>query len=1437
MRVSGQVANGIVGLLLTAFFCQWHATARAADWPAWRFDAGRTAASPADLPDSLHLNWVVKYSPRKTVWDDPLNQDLMRYDRVFEPIVVGQTMLLGFNDTDKLVALDTETGQEKWRYYTSGPVRMPPAVEQGRVYLVSDDGWLYCLRIDDGTLLWNYRGGPADRKLIGNERLISSWPARGAPAVRDGTVYFAASIWPLMGTFIYALDAETGELQWINDATSAQYIDQPHDYPAFAGIAPQGILAATEDELLVPGGRSVPACFDRRTGEFRYYHLAEYGKYGGSWVFANDNAFFAHIRDGEYLMYDLASGKGTKTHAVQPVLTEDAFYSSGESVAKFTWKKPNSAAWQVPVDATGDLIKAGGRLYAGGKGSIAAIEQSPSGKPRIAWESIADGNIERLVAADDKLFAVTLDGRIMAFGAKKPAGDVRTVETDAEPLISDQATDKKAISILQTAGTREGYALFYGIGDGKLLEALVSNSSLHIVAIEPNQENVGHWRRKWDAAGLYGNRIAVIHGDIDSVDAPPYMSNLTIVHDVDAVGFDTSTEMLSKVFESLRPYGGVAILAGENEEEIAKLANRAGMEQAEVSAFEGQATLTRQGPLPGAGEWTHQYGNSANTVKSDDALVKLPLGVLWFGGSSNLDVLPRHGHGPPEQIIGGRLFIEGMDCLSARDVYTGRVLWKVTLENLDNFGVFYDETYKDLPLTLEYNQVHIPGANARGTNFVATLDRVYIIEQEHCRVLDAATGETLNLFTVPSSSNQEETGRWGYLAVNGDLLIAGAEFADFSRTLGIGHEKDPDDSKSKWRFTDYDKAASSEIVVMDRFTGEEKWRVSAEHGFLHNAVAISDGKLFCIDKLPLNVEKRLARRGRTSSEIYRLFAIDLESGETLWQTDSEVFGSWLSYSKEHDLLLQSTRPSNDTVRDENGLRMIVYHADTGAVVWDKPITYNTPPILHGDDIITGGKRFSLLTGEPRYRIDPLTGKLKEWTYESTKGCNYPIAAENLLTFRSSAAAFFDLAADGGTGHFGGFKSGCTSNLIAADGVLNAPEYTRTCRCSFQNQTSLALVHMPDLEIWTHNDISYEDDRVVRAGINFGAPGDRRSTIGTLWLEYPSVGGPSPEIAVEVDGEAQYFRNHASRLASDGMPWVAASGVEGAKQITIHLEGGSAEEAFDGTRRAAQSGDDAEEPPHGEIDLDSSDLELTNDDGELQTVGIRFGGLRIPPGSKIKSAAIQFTADEPSHEPTKLHIIGVANDNAREFTSRPRDVSRRPKTKGSVVWEPGPWPAEGESGSAHRTPDLSAILQEIVDRNGWQPGNAAAFVVTGTGLRIAKSFDGGGDEAPTLHVDFEPSGVQVATAEKPAKIPTRGYTVRLHFAEPDLDAQPGERVFGVAIQGEPVVAELDVVAEAGGPLRGIVKEFAGVQVADELTIALTPHTSRGGVLCGVEVVAE
>jgi hypothetical protein len=168
------------------------------------------------------------------------------------------------------------------------------------------------------------------------------------------------------------------------------------------------------------------------------------------------------------------------------------------------------------------------------------------------------------------------------------------------------------------------------------------------------------------------------------------------------------------------------------------------------------------------------------------------------------------------------------------------------------------------------------------------------------------------------------------------------------------------------------------------------------------------------------------------------------------------------------------------------------------------------------------------------------------------GCNTAIGSEHLLTFRSGAAGFFDLAGDSGTGNIGGFRSSCTANLIVADGVLSAPDYTRTCTCAYQNQCSLALVHMPEIEQWTFSSLAAAPDQFA---VNLGAPGDHRGPDGSMWYDQPSVGGSSPELPIKISGDAvRTVRHHSSRITplGDAFNWVASSGVVGIETIEQEL---------------------------------------------------------------------------------------------------------------------------------------------------------------------------------------------------------------------------------------------------------------------------------------------
>src|ERR1043165_3317471 len=281
-----------------------------------------------------------------------------------------------------------------------------------------------------------------------------------------------------------------------------------------------------------------------------------------------------------------------------------------------------------------------------------------------------------------------------------------------------------------------------------------------------------------------------------------------------------------------------------------------------------------------------------------------------------------------------------------------------------------------------------------------------------------------------------------------------------------------------------------------------------------------------------------------------LNTFELQSGRRLWRLD-EAFGTWLSYSEKHDVLVEAGRRARDTLFDEpKGMR--AFKGSTGEYLWQDSKAIG-PAMIRNQTVLKEKSACDLLTGVPLLVLDPITERSQEWTWTRMYGCNTPAGSEHLLTFRSGAAGFYDLSRLGGTGNFGGFRSSCTQNLVVAGGVLCAPDYTRTCICSYQLQTSVALIPDTDVEEWTFVGISNEvKDPIRRLGLNFGAWGDRMDDDGTQWLDYPSTGGPSPKIKLTTDpAKPETFSRH-SMLVSGAKPWVTASGFVGLKSLELAL---------------------------------------------------------------------------------------------------------------------------------------------------------------------------------------------------------------------------------------------------------------------------------------------
>jgi hypothetical protein len=252
------------------------------------------------------------------------------------------------------------------------------------------------------------------------------------------------------------------------------------------------------------------------------------------------------------------------------------------------------------VDASGDLIKAGGKLYAGGRNVVSAVDFSKAEKlalhkeAKISWQTYIEGTAARLIAADDKLFVVTLEGGIYAFGGEEV--EPKIYPDDIEKTNITANVSAKAKFILNTTGVKEGYCLAYGLETGNLVEALARNSNLRIIAVEPDPIKVDTLRRRFDAMGLYGKSITVQVGDVFNFEAPPYLASLTVFENFANVGYkaeQTDSLPYQKIYHSLRPYGGVACLpvSGDEISNITQQIQKIDLPKAKVRQVEPTANL------------------------------------------------------------------------------------------------------------------------------------------------------------------------------------------------------------------------------------------------------------------------------------------------------------------------------------------------------------------------------------------------------------------------------------------------------------------------------------------------------------------------------------------------------------------------------------------------------------------------------------------------------------------------------------------------------------------------------------------------------------------------------------------------------------------------------------------------------------------------------
>ena len=189
------------------------------DWPTFRHDARRTGSTTSAVASKLTQAWEAPLSGRLT-----------------QPVVAEGRLLVASVDEHTVYALDARDGKPLWSYTAGSRIDSPPTVyrvppsggpsgaTQGKppeggttntlCLFGSADGWVYCLRVADGKLVWRFRAAPEDRRVVAFGQLESAWPVHGSVLVKDDVAYFAAGRSSYLdgGIHVYGVVPRSGEL-------------------------------------------------------------------------------------------------------------------------------------------------------------------------------------------------------------------------------------------------------------------------------------------------------------------------------------------------------------------------------------------------------------------------------------------------------------------------------------------------------------------------------------------------------------------------------------------------------------------------------------------------------------------------------------------------------------------------------------------------------------------------------------------------------------------------------------------------------------------------------------------------------------------------------------------------------------------------------------------------------------------------------------------------------------------------------------------------------------------------------------------------------------------------------------------------------------------------------------------------------------------------
>lgn len=197
---------------------------KSSDWPMFCNNAMRSSSISIDIGSKVEKVWEVNLGlPNK-------NFGIMSGERTgfTQPVIVGDVMIVADMDSQRVLALESNSGKIKWVYHVGSRVEFSPSIYKDLVVFSAKDGWVYCLNLSDGALNYKLLVPPQERFIGGQNKLESLWPMVSDVLVMDGIGYISAglSFATLGGVRAIAFKIDTGEIVW----SKCYHIDKMTSY-------------------------------------------------------------------------------------------------------------------------------------------------------------------------------------------------------------------------------------------------------------------------------------------------------------------------------------------------------------------------------------------------------------------------------------------------------------------------------------------------------------------------------------------------------------------------------------------------------------------------------------------------------------------------------------------------------------------------------------------------------------------------------------------------------------------------------------------------------------------------------------------------------------------------------------------------------------------------------------------------------------------------------------------------------------------------------------------------------------------------------------------------------------------------------------------------------------------------------------------------------